>query len=248
MDATYGSTKSRYTVWHFIGCGCTVLVLAGLLVAGGVIFVGKHVFDGMRAGIEDPEVRAARVKEVLGCEELPEGYYPGISISIPFAMEMASMGDKELPNTEGMDREEMEGEIARAFFGRNGFLYFKIRSGGSDRSREEMTREMNIDMDVSVRRELANGTVEAGGGEVTYVAHLGHVGRQGDQLLAIINEMVITCLESPYARKALWFEGVSEELDGRLSPTEPIVEEDLVGSPADPEAVKAFLDHFDLCR
>lgn len=248
MNATYGSSQSRYTVWHFIGCGCTVLVLLGLLVAGGAIFFGKQMVEGIKAGIEDPEVRAARAREILGYEDLPEGYYPGISISFPFVMQMAALGDHELPDSEDLSKNEMESEIARSLFGQRGFFFVKVRGKGGDESEGDLASEMNIDLDFDLDRALADGSVEAGGGEVSFVAHSGTIRGGDERLPAIINEMVVTCLSDPYGRKALWFVAVSEEMNERFVPTEAVEPEDVVGTPADPEAVKAFLDHFDLCR
>lgn len=243
-----GSRASRCTVWHFIGCGCSILLLLGLLLAGGAIFFGKQMIDGVKAGIEDPEVRAQRAQEALGYEELPEGYHPGISISLPFVMEMVTLGDRELPDRESVDEDEMEREITRSLFGRKGFLFFKVRGSFDDEPGDEMTRDMNIDLDFDLERELARGEVEAGGAEVRYVAHSGTIGKVSDRLPAIISEMEIDCLENPYARKALWFEAVSEELAEALAPVKAVEEGVVVGTPADPERAKEFLDHFDLCR
>lgn len=243
-----GSRESRYTVWHFIGCGCTVLVLLALLLAGGAIFFGKQMVDGIKAGIQDPEVRDARARKILGYEELPEGYHPGISVSIPFVMEMAMLGDRELPGAEDLEEEEVEAEVKRSLFGRRGFFFFKVRGAAEGESDEDLAREMNIDLKFEKARELARGEVEAGGAEVSFVAHLGTIHGDEEALPAIINEMVATCLADPYGRKVLWFEAVSEELSEKSAPAEAIAPEDLAATPADPEAVKAFLDHFDLCR
>lgn len=241
-----GQSESRYTVWHVIGCGCSVLLVLALIAAAAVIFFGKQMVDGVRAGIEDPEVRAARTREILGYDELPEGYHPGFSVSVPFVMDMASLGDREPPAGEEMGDEGFEEELEKgfggAFFERRGFLFMKVRALGDEPPEGEFQGE--LDLDIQIQRRIDEGTLEAGGAEVDYTAHLGYGLRDGERMPTLSTELDIRCLSAPYMRKAVWFTpGPEEEVPvGELDP------EVLRGTAADPEAIKAFLDHFDLCR
>ncbi len=242
-----GDTQSRYTVWHFIGCGCTVLLLLGLVAAGGVIYFGKQMADRLEAGIKDPEARAARTREVLGYDELPEGYHPGITLSVPFFMDMVSLGDKELPAGEEAEK-ELESDPGSIFFERRGFLFMKMRSFGSEEASDDLRTEMNMDFDLV--RLVGEGTLEAGGAEVEYVARAGHGHGDGERFPAISTELSIRCgagaeVRDPYTRKALWFTEAPEQA---VSPEGEGAEEFLEGTAADPEAMRRFLDHFDLCR
>lgn len=242
-----GETQSRYTVWHFIGCGCTVLLLLGLVAVGGLVYFGKQVADRMEAGIKDPEERAARTREILGYDELPEGYHPGINLSVPFFMDMVSLGDKELPAGEEVEK-ELGRDPGSIFFKRRGFLYMKVRRFGAGDAEEDLRAEMNLDFDMV--RLVGEGTLEAGGAEVEYAARAGHGHGDGERFPAISTEMKVRCgggaeVRDPYARKALWFTEAPEQA---VSPEGEGDEAALEGTAGDPEAMRRFLDHFDLCR
>ena len=243
-----GQSESRYTVWHFIGCGCTVLVLLGLVLAGGVFWFGKQMADRMEAGIKDPEERAARTREVLGYDELPEGYHPGFTFSVPFFMDMVSLGDKEPPAGEDLEEVELEGDFGSAFFERRGFLFMKFRTFGAQEADEEFRTEMDLDFDPV--RLVGEGTLEAGGAEVQYVARAGWSHAGDESLPAISTEMTVRCgagseVRDPYARKGLW---LTEAPERAVSPDGEGAEASLEGTAGDPEAIRRFLDHFDLCR
>lgn len=242
-----GDTQSRYTVWHFIGCGCTVLLLLGLVAVGGLFYFGKQVADRMEAGIKDPEERAARAREILGYEELPEGYHPGLTISVPFFMDMVSLGDRELPAGDQVE-EELERDPGSVFVGRKGFVLMKVRTFGRGEADEEIKSELNLDFDLV--RLVDEGTLEAGGAEVDYVARAGYGRAEGERFPAVSAEMTIHCgagseVRDPYARKGLWLTEAPERV---VSPDGEGAEAALEGTAGDPEAIRRFLDHFDLCR
>jgi len=234
-----GQSESKYTVWHFIGCGCTVLVLLGLIAVGGFIWFGKQMIDGVKAGFEDPEVRAARTQEILGYQELPEGYYPGFTMSVPFMMDMATLGDKELPAGEELSDDRDERGFGGKLFDRSGFLFVKARAVG-DRDAEDVHGDMNLDL--HLQRRIGEGTVEAGGGDVHYSSSFAYGTSDGERVPTISTDMEVECLADPtYVRKAVWFTPGPEDPGGEIDPAI------LAGTAADPEAIRAFLDHFELC-
>lgn len=221
---------SKYTVWHYVGCGCAVLLVLGILGMGGCFWMVTNWGRQLESELKDPEARAARAQELLGYEELPEGYHPGITVSIPFFMEMAMLGDRELPAGEDMDR--MDGDL----FGERGFMYFKMRSFGQS---EESFRD-EMDHDFRPERVVAEGELDAGGGRVSYVAELGTADVHAGRIRSVSTEMEIDCGDG-YFRRAIWFTPVpgTESEAGEADALEE--------TPADEETLRAFLDHFDFC-
>lgn len=224
-------TESKYTVWHYVGCGCAVLFVLGVLGIGGCFWMMTNWGRQMKAELEDPEARAAKARALLGYDELPEGYHPGISFSIPFVMDVVMLGDRELP-AEG-DLRGLQDEDD--FFEERGFLYFKMRDFGQ--GQEEM--EEDLDHDFRPERVVAEGGLEAGGATVAYLAEVGtaHVG--AGAIRAVTAELDIECGDS-FFRRALWFTPVPG--------AEPGQEESFAGTPGDEAALRAFLDHFRLCE
>ncbi len=234
-----GQSQSKYTVWHFIGCGCTVLLLLGLIGVGGFIWFGKQMVDGMKAGFTDPEVRAAQTQKILGYEELPDGYHPGFTISVPFMFDMATLGDKELPAGETLHDERHDRGFGGKLFERSGFLYLKARAMGKKQN-TDVEGEMNLDL--QLQRRIGEGTIEAGGADVHYTASFAYGTKDDQRVPTISTDMKIECLSDPYVRKAVWFTAGPKDPGGEIDPAI------LAGTAGDPEAIKAFLDHFDLCR
>ena len=238
---------SKYTVWHFVGCGCTALLILGLIVAGGVFWFGREMVQGLKAGIEDPEERVELSRQILGWDELPEGYRAGITVRVPFVMTMTTLGDRELPEGEMLDGGRVDADDMGELFGTRGFLYFKIRTFGSEP--EEIEENADLDFDFDPERRLGDGEVEAGGATVAWVARLGIADLADGRARTISTDLTIRCLADPYARRAIWFEKAPELLAAEGAGQVPPEGEQaaLVGTPADPEAIGDFLDHFDLC-
>lgn len=247
----------RYTVWHYVGCGCVVLLLLGALVIGGVVWFGWRTAQDVAEGMRDPEVREARARELLGFEELPEGYHPGFALSIPWVVEMAVLGDRELP-----EGEEMSGDFDDDdFFEDRGFMFFKLRRFGG---RDEMPGEAEYDFEAD--RMIREGEIEAGGARVEYRAQLGTSSVAHESFPSIAAEMQIDC-DDRFHRFGAWFVRLAPESDdegteaaGDEPPAAgtgtseaapeaaPVAEPDYTGTPADEAALRAFLDHFELCR
>lgn len=233
-------TESKYTVWHYVGCGCAVLFVLAVLGIGGCFWMMKEWGTQMSEELKDPEARAAKARSLLGYEELPEEYHPGISFSVPLVMDVVMLGDRELPAGDlraNYDDDDL--------FEKRGFLFFKMRDFGQ--GEEEMREE--LDHDFRPERVVAEGELEAGGATVAYVAEVGtaHVGSSA--LRSVTAELEIDCGDS-YYRKAIWFTPVpgaeaGKEEEGQEGAPE---EESFAGTPADEAALRAFLDHFDFCR
>lgn len=255
----------KYTVWHYVGCGCAVLGILGLLGIGSCVYFGWRTANDMQETMTDPVAREAKVRELLGYDELPEGYVPGFALSVPFIMDMAAVGDRELP---AGDRMSVESDDV---FEERGFLYFRMRRFGSFDDAEGET-----DYDFDAEEELSRGEIEAAGARVEYTAQRG-TSYAGDQPIpSIAAEMTFDCGDR-YHRFGVWFvrigadeesveaeveaaDGETEaEAEGEMmaeADTEPEAAEDsteepepdYTGTPADEDALREFLDHFDVCR
>jgi hypothetical protein len=230
-------TGTKYTVWHYVGCGCAVLLALAILGVGGCFWMVTNWGRRMEAEIKDPAAREAKAKSLLGFDELPEGYHPGISFSVPFMMDMVMLGDRELPAGEDMKRVH----DGRDLFDERGFLYFKMRSFGN--ARQEFRNDMDYDFDAE--RKVAEGEVEAGGATVHYTADVGTTHVSGESLRSVSAELEIECGDG-YVRRAVWFTPVPGT-EAEAGPEAETAEADLTGTPADEAALTDFLDHFRFC-
>lgn len=232
---------SKYTVWHYVGCGCVALFVLALLGIGGCFFLLRDWGHQVERELKDPEARAAKARSLLGYEELPAGYHPGISFSMPFVMEVVMLGDRELPAGEDMERMRDD----RDLFEERGFIYFKMRSFGQ--AQEEFRQDMSFQFDAE--ETLAEGEVEAGGASVEYRAQRGTARTTRGSRASIAAELEIECGDS-FTRRAVWFTPArAAEPVGEVAPETGVEAEveDLTGTPADEAALRTFLDHFHFC-
>lgn len=229
---------SKYTVWHYVGCGCAVLLVLGVLGVGGCFWMITSWGRQMEGELKDPEARAAKARALLGHEELPEGYFPGISFSVPFVMEVVMLGDRELPAGE-----EMKGmRHDRDLFGERGFVYFKMRAFGQ--GREDMRKDFRFDF--RAEQVVGEGEVEAGGATVRYTAELGETVVGTGPIPSVSAELEIDCGDG-YFREAVWFTPVPGAGPDRAAAEVEVPEGSLAGTPADEAALRGFLDHFRFC-
>jgi hypothetical protein len=263
-----GNGTGKYTVWHYVGCGCAVLGAIGLILVGSCFYFGYRTATDMRDSIADPEIREAKVRELLGYDDLPEGYVPGFAFSVPFVMDMAAVGDRELGSGERMSVETDD------VFDERGFLYFRMRRFGNI---DDVEGETDYDFDAD--EELSRGEIDAAGARVRYTAQRGTSYAGGQPIPSLATEMEFDCGDS-FHRFGVWFVRIGADDDGAeteveavdgeteaeadaelevaedAEPVEPVEaieateepEIDLTGTPADEEALRAFLDHFDVCR
>lgn len=222
-----------------LGCGCGIALAAVLVVITGLAWFGYSRGERFRDELRDPQARAARSREILGYRELPEGYHPLGGFSIPLVQEMAMLSDRE----PGPD-EEVTGPADA--FGRRGFIYLEARA--SDRrareldeyfagEREESEFFQEIEERFGGAEPVGRGYLRAGGAEVRYLAERTAMTLRDEELPTVLARLLIVCPDRSRLRVALWFEPAPEG-DGPQS---------LAGTPADPTALRQFLDHFRLC-
>jgi hypothetical protein len=229
---------SDTSVWKVLGIGCLVLAVFGLLlgIAGGVWVYksAKRVGDEMR----DPDARTQKVKEVLGVDELPEGYHAMVAFSIPFVLDIAILSDRE-PGSDGMIRD----------FGERGFIYIQFIRAGQDEqdlrdyfegrtSDPRVLRDNNINIDVD--EIIARGVIALDDASLMYVAQRGSVQAQGFKGEGITSLTLIDCPEDKRLRMGVWF-------TPDPAPEAAVGEMDLTGTPADEAALAAFMGRFRYC-
>jgi hypothetical protein len=214
-----------------------------LTVIVGLAWFGYSRGQRFERELADPEARADRSRAILGYRSLPEGYHPLGGFSIPFIQQMAMLSD----------REPEPGETITGpadAFGRRGFVYLEAIST-DDRAREleayfEGEAEASeffgdIDGRFQASDELSRGSVRAGGAEVRYLAERGRMAIGDDAFPAVLARLLMTCADSSRLRVGMWFEPAPSTAGGTA-------EEAVPGTPADPAAIRRFLDHFRLCE
>jgi hypothetical protein len=96
-------------------------------------------------------------------------------------------------------------------------------------------------VNVESEEVIGNGKVTAGGTELVYSARRGVVTTEGDRKDGLFNFFLATCPGDQRTRIGIWFAPDPK-------PAAPVAEVDWTGTPADPQALKAFGDHFRFCE
>lgn len=220
-----------------LGCGCGGAVALVLVIIVGLAWFGYRQGDRFRDALADPESRAAASREILGYRELPPGYHPMGGFSVPFVMEMGMLSDLDPGPGETVAGPEEA-------FGRRGFVFMATRgSDGRERELREYFRGERdrasffeeIDRLFAGEEALGRGSVRAGGAEVLYVAERGRMELGGGTEPTVLARLLVECGGDSRLRAAMWFEPAPEAGAG------------YGGTPADPEALERFLDHFRFC-
>lgn len=229
---------------YYLGVGC---LIAAILIAGGLaafLFVTYRWGRGVEEAMKDPDVRRQRALDVLGGDDLPDGYHAMVGLRVPFLMETAILTDE--PPRSGEDLPDL---------GERGLIYFAFRDFGRDRqdlegffagetSDPEVLERHDIDVDLGER--LASGRIERPSGSIPWVAHRGEItslqtrGRHD----GLVTLFLVHCPDDDYNRVGLWFgpapapAGDTAVGDGGPGPA---------GTVADPAEVEAFVGYFRFC-
>lgn len=220
----------------FIGIGCAVLAALAVAAIGGISLWGWN----KSKELQDPEARADEVREILGVEQLPEGYQAVIGVKVPWVMEFAILSDREV------DLEGGDGDL-----GERAFIYFQFLRGKNDdpelrdffegRSDDpRVLRKNGVDIDLDVDEIIGRGVVDVNRGEGLYVAARGSLETNHGRSEGITTVTLIQCPGDKRLRVAVW-----EAPGPAAGPEEP---ETFAGTPADQGTLREFLGQFAFCR
>jgi len=233
--------QQKTSPWVCVGMGCAAIAALGVVAVVVVSITGYRWAKQLEADMKDPQAREAKVKEVLGCERLPEGYHPMASVTIPFVMEMAMLSDRA-PDAQGVVRG----------FGERGFLYFQFINLGKDQQElrdyfegktddEEVLRRHNIDIHVRSTELIRRGVLKMEGHAVMYLAQRGTMDMSEGRSEGVNALMLVDCPGDSRQRMAIWF---APDPD----PKTPVASANFSGSPADEGALREFMGRFRLCQ
>ncbi len=253
-------------LWATVGCGCGLLVLLviGAIVAAG--FFGASALKGYMDDMKDPAARATRAGELLGVEQLPEGYSAQFFLRIPWLFDMVVLSDSEPVVIEDDDFEFEADTIGEHFF-----AYFSIRD--SDVDHEEFERMLrgeasaegvrtDLDLEIESDQELSRGSFDLGDQQLSYVGHRGEIDLDGGDVDGIYSQILIDCPGDELTRAAVWFQRQRDgehEASGSLSGGDKTTDKtadktadqlaiEILGTPADEATLRRFMDHFNVCH
>ena len=234
--------------WFYAGCGCAGCVGLCVLLVAGAAFFGVSMFQGFVEDIKNPAVQAEKARELLGTERLPEGYRARMVLRVPWVFDAAILSDGPEPAaTEDLeDFQPLGGE----HLGAHAFIYLAVRRGAVDGDldsvfdgrRRSGGSHVDLGSDFESREELSRGRFELDPGEVEYAAHRGELTTEdGHRVDGVYSQMEIDCPGDSKRRFAVWFERAPEDAGGDGAAL------DIAGTPADEEALRDFMSHFELC-
>jgi hypothetical protein len=227
--------------WAWIGCGCLGVVVAflGLAIVLGLWGLQKAREIGEQ--MADPEERTSKALQILGAEEIPDGYHALVAFSVPFVIDAVVLS--HLPPAE---RGPLDG------LGERGFLYAsfpgfvhqdrEIRDFLEGRSDDVVVlREQEVDVDLEER--VSRGALSRERDEVLWACHRGSVETEeaGRSKPGLVTILLIDCDDDSRRRMGLWF-------GPDPAPERPAEEIDLRGSVGDAAEIERFLGGIRPCR
>lgn len=252
----------RTPAWVWIGCGCFAAVGLAVLAVAGLGFFGYRTAKGFVDTLENPEARAAKVREILGAETLPEGYNAQLFLHVPFVMDMAILSDAPpATKTEDHDYEPRMGD--------RGFLWVAVRGSDRDRGRlrryltaesddAELDVDVKIDVELEPRERLAKGTFTQEPAEVLWSIFRGRIQSDTSRRDGTFAMVMADCPGDSRLRFGYWWLADPAAEGGAGGGSEDAGENDVetvveaapgaVASQLDEAAVRAFLGHFALCQ
>jgi hypothetical protein len=233
--------KKKTSPWLYVGIGCGVLLLLGIGGTVAAVMFGVSKFHEMKEDMANPVTRTEKVKKLLGAQTLPEGYNALMSLSVPLVMDTAILSTRALNvpanHPKNVDRT---------------FMYFHLKSSTLNdveqltaymegRSEDASVLSRN-NIYINTREILGRGVFQNEGRRIFYLTQRGELKSQQENPGAGLTAVVLfECPGQTTVRTGMW-------MAPDPSPQAPLEQLDLKGTPGDPEAVKAFMSHFNPCQ
>jgi hypothetical protein len=251
MDPYSGRPQAKQTSpWVYVGVGCGLIVLLGLIAVVGFTFLAYRQGKEMVDSFKDPKTREAKTRQVLPYTTLPAGYYAGGAMSIPFLMDFAVLTDREPTTGQAPDQGNFEDRS---------FIFMNMRHLRDNREKMERylrgeapapedgawsRSNINFHADKVIRR----GQLEIGGKTVLYQASRGDISHRhgaggvsvGEKKPSIVTMVLPECGDGRL-RFGVWIGPDPEQ------PAAAANDAVYAGTAADPAAIQDFLGHFQLC-
>lgn len=235
--------QSGIPPWVWIGCGClgAIGLVVAVIVGAGVWGINKAVEFG--EAMEDPVKREEKALEVLGADELPEGYHAVIALEIPFLFEMAMLSDVP-PDENGQPGDGAQ----RGFFFLNLLRLGDDEAGirdffdGKSEDLSAIGDDTNVDLDLEER--VASGAIERDADTLKWVSHRGRVRNMAQDLpedpgegeaanKGLVTLFLMDCGDER-GRIGIWY--------GRdPNPEAPPAELELAGTVGDSASIETFM-------
>lgn len=208
----------------FLGCGCFVVLAVCAVVFAVVVYQGAK---NLAADFSNPEARTQKVLAALGAESLPPGYHAVMAVDVPLPFDMVVLSDE--PWLLEPDADPATPTSLPTFNGVPGsklFYYIHIQA-------EDRTGNDPFEREFKSQEKLDQGDLQIHDRRVAWEAHRGQGLRPQGHQEGIFCRLRFEC-DDQQTRRAVWFH--------ERSPSDSTT-----GTPADPEAISAFLGHFRVC-
>jgi hypothetical protein len=235
--------KKQTSPWLYVGIGCGALVLLGVVGSIAAVVFGENKIKEISEDMSNPVTRTEKVKKMLGAQTLPEGYFAIMALSVPVLMDTAVL------STSAPDAPKKSRKGQASFFV---YLLLKAASVNDQEELREYLDGRSDDASVLTRNKvrihteeiIGRGAIQLEGHRLLYLTQRGELGSSSghDSTEPGINAIIlIECPGETRLQMGLW-------IAPDPSPGTPLAQLELKGTPADPEALRAFMSHLNPCQ
>ncbi len=209
------------------GIGCWLLLAASLVAFAAFLFTGQRLARAVRARLSSPAAQVAGAREILHAVSYPAGYEPTLSLTVPLLGRVVVLED-----------------AGAGVFPRGLFLYLDgRRSDDAAGTSQDLAGLLGLrGLALTPAAPLVEGRLTVGGQELDYRSLRTTVVTRPHGSHPVLAALVeVRCRNSTRAG------GVGAWIAADPTPWVPADQLDLRGTPADPEAIRAFLAGFRFC-
>lgn len=226
--------QKKRSPWLYVGLGCGGLLLLGGVGIGLIAYLVSGKMDEFKEEQNNPIVRVRKAKRLLGAQAFPEPYDAVMTMSFPLIMDMVMLGRPDADN--GVSY---------------GFTYFHVLQEVenvktvreyADGKRDSPGALVGDDFQLEAHEVLRRGELPFPKHKVRYVAQRGRFHYGSDVSMQGLSALVLfECPDNSQLRMGVWY---TPDANPDAAADDP----ELAGTPADEEAVRAFVSHFNPCQ